>query len=229
MAISRFATASALTLLGAAALGCSSEVEGSGGGGTGGAGGGAGGGASTLSCPAPWTRLTGHLAAVADAGSTCLETEARIAVDVCVTDVVGTGWLACFRQREDGRRIWLGDDQEVRLDETVWELCPEQDNPPPPCFTGSCAFDPPVAQAGVVSNCTEAETRERFFCGEAESLWDESCCARAPCVDGACQGGLGCGVAFSSSYQYCRESLTNGACSCGGTADAQGHQVCFPE
>lgn len=118
----------------------------------------------------------------------CIDTEEALVLELCaVYKSVGEPYLSCV-QTDAGERYWVrGHDTE--LGETPgFTFCSEVGEvSPAPCFVGNCGL-----QEYPFSNCSEEQTKAVLRCGKPDAPWDENCCRRDYCLDGACGPGFTC-------------------------------------
>jgi hypothetical protein len=167
-------------------------------GGDGGGGGGAGG-TGEPECPVGQRRARIPGALVDPAGG-CVRADPTgiVLVDVCLQDPATptAPSFYCIARVSDGSEVWVRHRSSLFPMPGSSRACVETPGPvsreiPPPCFATSC----PIRDGGSSapgSLCSEETTRRILRCGESQSSWDEDCCLRTSCVDGAadaCEGG----------------------------------------
>jgi hypothetical protein len=160
----------------------------------------------------------------------CLDTEESVVLELCsAADGFDIPLLACV-QNEGGERYWVRNHDQNLGETPGFTPCSEAEEvPPPPCFVGDCG---PDRTAYPNSNCSQEETEAVLRCGEPDSPWDENCCLRPFCVDGACDPGFVCTPVAGLEYWTYPYATTNseGAIVCDNYGQwGAGFFGCFPE
>jgi hypothetical protein len=228
-------------LLVTATWGCDGESLGTGGSGEGGGSGDGGASSSAFSsasatsttgpelwCPPPWRIIENASVPVTAEvdGEACLDSDAPTVIDVCVTDVsLPSPRYLCFGHRDSSQTAWIFALQdELQLDPAEWATCEEEARIPSPCFVHSCEQPYPME-----STCSEAKTAESFGCGAVDAAYDDDCCRRPSCQDGACPTGFACATISVIDYMYCWAAESPDECFCGGLSGGSDEDLCFPE
>lgn len=148
------------------------------------------------------------------AAGDCIDTEEAIVLELCVGQKgFDKPTFACV-QTEAGERYWVRNHDQLRGLTPGFTPCSEPDeSPPPPCFVGNCG---PSRYDFPFSNCSQEQTELRLRCGESDSVWDENCCRRPFCENGACEAGFVCRPLDGTGYSTFPYA----------TIDAEGAIVC---
>ncbi len=160
----------------------------------------------------------------------CIDTEEATVLELCIGfRPLNKPTLACV-QTEAGERYWVRHhDQEVGVTPGFTPCSGPDEYPPPPCFVGTCGTE---RYESPYSNCSQELTKSRLRCGFSDSVWDENCCLRQFCIDGACDPGFVCrlidGVKYSTYPYATTDADGNVGCDTWGIHTA-GFEGRFPE
>jgi hypothetical protein len=171
----------------------------------------------------------------------CVDADRAEAIEVCIDkDHPPSQEFNCYRRIADGNEFWLSPGFENHPDPTAWELCDVDARPlrgqlpPRPCFTVGCPIRNYPGQDYVYSTCTERKTKELFFCGVGDRVWDENCCLRARCSTSAdCGPDEECRNGILDNLMVCRLGSTETTtvdlerCSCAGALGGPPSGFCY--